>query len=145
MKKIFLILSLFIIISLSCQTTEPGRAIEFEILTEDLVNNNFIMAEGYYYKYQFSNYMDKIHNIEEVLRALILSGVNLLDAWYKEGNSSCYPPNSQYVMDVIVEPDFILRTKFPSNYLLSANFIQVENTPFFNCGYTVRHFIPKYR
>jgi hypothetical protein len=143
MKKLFFAVSFLMVINSSCQTTEPNNDIDFEVVVEDMVNNYSFPTDGYYYEYQFKNYKDYISNVEEVLREYILSGVSLQDAWYKGGSSSCHPPNSQYAMQVIVEPNFVLRTKFTSHLLLNRNFIQVEEPSRFFCGYRVRHFIPK--
>jgi hypothetical protein len=143
MKKIFIIVSFLMVINSSCQTTEPNNEIEFEVVVENLVSNYSFPIDGYYYEYQFENYKDNINNVEEVLRRYILSGVSLQDAWYKSGSSNCHPPNSKYVMHVIVEPNFVIRTKFKNNFLLNNNFLQIDEPPHFNCGYRVRHFIPK--
>ena len=143
MKKVFFIVSFLIVINSSCQTTEPSSGIEFDVVVEDLVNNYIFPIDGYFYEYQFENYNENIDNVEEVLREYILSGVSLQDAWYKHGSSSCSPPNSQYAMQVIVDPNFVLRTKFPSSLLINSNFIQVEEPSRFFCGYRVQHFIPK--
>jgi len=143
MIKIFFFVGLLILVNSSCQTTEPINEIEFEVVVEDLVNNHNFPTDGYYYEYQFENHKDKIDNVEDVLRNYILSGANLQDAWYKSGSNSCVPPNSQVALEVIVEPNFILRTKTQNNFLLDNEFIQVDKPPHFNCGYRVRHFIPK--
>ena len=141
-KTIFITSVLFVIIS-SCQTIAQNNDIDFEVMFEDLVNNYNLPIEGYYYEYQFESYRDYIANVEDVLREYILSGIDLLDAWYKQGSSNCAPPNSQYVMFVTVPPNFVLRTKKLNNFLLNRNFIQVEEPPHFRCGYYVRHFIPQ--
>ncbi len=139
-KLFFIIIHLTMVIS-SCQTIEPTNDVEIEVVVEDMVNNYDLPTEGYYYEYQFENYLDKISNVEEVLKEYILSGVSMQDAWYKGGASSCHPPNAQYAMQVIVEPEFVVRTKFASDLLLNSNFIQVEKPHRFFCGYRVRHFI----
>jgi len=141
-KTIFITSVLFVIIA-SCQTIAQNNDIDFEVMFEDLVNNYNLPTEGYYYEYQFESYRDYIANVEDVLREYILSGIDLLDAWYKQGSSNCAPPNSQYGMPVTVPPNFVLRTKKLNNFLLNRNFIQVEEPPHFRCGYYVRHFIPK--
>ena len=143
--KIYLQFLVFLIFCFySCSTTnEPINDIEFEVLEEDMVNNYSIPSEGVFYEYQFSGYRDNISNVEEVLRDYIRSGVKLQDAWYKNGSSNCYPPNSQIVMHVIVEPNFLIRTINESNLLIENNFIKVEKPSHFSCGYSVKHFIPK--
>ena len=143
MKRIFFLISFSIVVNSPCQTTDPNKEIEFEVVVEDLVNNYNLPKDGYYYEYQFESWKGHIKNIEDFLHEYISSGVVLLDAWYKHGGSNCSPPNSQYAMQVIVEPNFVLRTKYPSNFLLNRNFIEVDRLPRFFCGYGVRHFIPK--
>lgn len=143
MKRIFLIFCFSIGVNSPCQTTDPNKEVQFEVVVEDLVNNYNLPKDGYYYEYQFESRRDEIKNVEDFLREYISSGVVLLDAWYKHGSSSCSPPNSQYVMQVIVEPDFVLRIRYPRNFLLNKNLIELDKPPRFFCGYRVMHFIPK--
>lgn len=144
MKKTFFITIIVLLINSLCNSTiEPNNDIVFDVVIENMVHNYEFPKEGYYYEYQFESYKDHIPNVEEILRDFILNGVDLLDAWYQRGTSSCHPPNSQYAMTVIVEPNFLLRTKTQTNYLLANNFIQVENPPHFFCGYYVKHYIPR--
>lgn len=69
-------------------------------------------------------------------------GIELLDAWYQRGSSSCCPPNSKICFDVIVIPELIIRTKIKNDIILTRNFMETERPYSVSCGYYVLHYTP---
>lgn len=117
-----------------------SRQIEFTKSIIDKMNEGSLPDSGFYYKYKFVSYKDRIENVDLFLTELYKDGYNIVSAWYRPGSTSCYDGN--IVTSVVVLPTFIILLSDNDYSLQNFNFSYVVNKPGIACPYQVAKYTP---
>lgn len=115
----------------------------FNVSSISLADKPDYFQNGTYYRYNFVEANESISKgikPEPVLKKLIENGISVEKAWYKGYSSSCCPPGSDYCMEVIVNPSFLVRLSEENQKMEQFNFIKTVDPGLGTCAHSVSYY-----